>query len=271
MPKKEITYGGENYPSPFDVPIVTRFEDTGRALYRKNASSKDMPPVIGREFKDGKVFLSYRGVNLVPGADSRFLAKHVAEIASALGREGHFTAVDVGTGTGIFATYLAEALSSNPDSQVIATDISGKALEVAGINFALNGISKPPSLRNRDLLTDIALEFGKVDLVVSNPPYTPSDRLRNNGFEPALANDGGADGMDLCRKLFKQSRETLRADGTIVIQIVSINAARVIKCAQDILPSASIGYVNNPATNRSCGLIIGRGDLIRRFSTGMIS
>lgn len=269
--QREIVFRGQNYPSVFDIPIVRRFQEVKGRLYRDKGNTGAELDIIAREFNGGKTFLAYQGTTLIPGGDSQFLAQRSATIASSLGHTGHFTAIDVGTGTGIFATYLAEALADNPESEVVATDISGAALVVAERNFTLNGLRRPPTLKKRDMLTDIQLEFGRVNLIVSNPPFAPSARVAQNGFEPVIANDGGKDGIDFYRKLLEQSLDVLAPNSVIVLQITQISLARVVSCIGSILPSADIGYFINPNTGKVCGLIIGNKRIIEQFSTGLIN
>jgi len=269
---KEIIYRKKSYSSVSEITDIAKFQATRNVLYGKNNSQNKLPSIILREYEDGKAFLSYRGTTLVPGTESQLLAKKTAEIADSIGNTGHFTAIDVGTGCGIFATYLAEALSANPESQVIATDISGAALNVAELNFSLNNLNRPPILRKRDILTDISSEFGKINLIVSNPPFIPETHVPQNGFEPTLANNGGADGMDFYYKLAKQCLEILTSNSVLVLQITNLNFNKVLTCIDSVLPYESIGYLKNHATNKFYGLIVGANkNTIKRFSTGMIS
>jgi release factor glutamine methyltransferase len=109
---------------------------------------------------------------------------------------------DIGTGSGILALALARQF---PDIAISAVDLSAEALALAQRNGA--------SLRNLQLiLGDLLMAPGLPDrfqLIVANLPYIPTALLstlpREVRHEPRLALDGGADGLDLIRRLIAQS------------------------------------------------------------------
>ncbi len=122
--------------------------------------------------------------------------EHLVE--AALGLPSGARVVDVGTGSGAVALALKD---ERPDLEVIATDASADALEVARANARRLGLDV--TLLEGDLLTPVS---GRVDAVVSNPPYVgedersllPADVI---GHEPPEALFAGADGLDLVRRL----------------------------------------------------------------------
>jgi release factor glutamine methyltransferase len=104
--------------------------------------------------------------------------------------------VDVGTGSGAIALALAH---ERPDLDVIGTDASADALEVARANAQRLGLAV--AFRHGDLLAGAP---GPFDAVVSNPPYVEDGaRLEPEivGYEPALALRAGPDGLDVLRRL----------------------------------------------------------------------
>lgn len=112
--------------------------------------------------------------------------------------------LDVGTGTGNIAVSIAKNL---PDSKVTATDISKKALNLARQNAKFHRVNIKFILS--DLLETI---FEPVDIIVTNLPYIPTDRIPYldssvKDFEPHIALDGGEDGFELYRKLFSQLKK----------------------------------------------------------------
>ncbi len=259
---QEFIYRDRSYRSILDIPAVRSFQTVRRKLYRNRGNTPLETDIVARQFNDGKTFLSYQGTTLLPGTESQFLAQQTAKLAAHFGNTGHFTAVDVGTGCGIFATYLAEGLSENTEANVIATDISGAALSVADKNFELNGLPTRPLLRQKDLLVDIQLEFGKVDLIVCNPPFTPSQRVPQNGFEPPMANDGGHDGTELYTRLLEQCKGIILENSIIVLQVTNINVSRIVGLVRSILPGLDIRYIQHPNTQRVCGIIVGNNQIV---------
>lgn len=111
--------------------------------------------------------------------------------------------LDIGTGSGCIAITLANKL---PNIYIDAIDISPKALAVAKDNAIKNRVGDRVKFIENNLLEDVTQHY---NIIVSNLPYIPTKRipiLENSvkNFEPTLALDGGEDGFELYRKLFKQ-------------------------------------------------------------------
>ncbi|MDP9384155.1 MAG: peptide chain release factor N(5)-glutamine methyltransferase [Actinomycetota bacterium] len=127
--------------------------------------------------------------------------EHLVE--AALGLPEGARVVDVGTGSGAVALALK---AERPDLEVLATDASAAALSVARANALLLGLGV--TLFEGDLLAPVA---GRVDAVVSNPPYVPEgdgDRLAPEiaRYEPAEALFAGADGLAVHRRMIPAAR-----------------------------------------------------------------
>ncbi len=130
------------------------------------------------------------------------------------------TILDIGTGSGNIAVALAKNLLANTNPvgrvrksygiEIIATDISAKALAVAKQNAKLHGVKDKIQFILSNLLSNFTLNALPYPLIiVTNLPYIPSARIPHldssvKDFEPHLALDGGKDGFDLYRKLFSQ-------------------------------------------------------------------
>ena len=122
------------------------------------------------------------------------------------------------TGSGCLAIMLADAF---PNSVVDAVDISMDALAVAERNirdYKLEGRVNPIE---SDLYENVP--FKKYDLIISNPPYVNSNSMGQLPpeymREPQIALDGGADGMDLVRKIVAGAAERLTANGILMVEI----------------------------------------------------
>jgi release factor glutamine methyltransferase len=110
---------------------------------------------------------------------------------------------DVGTGSGAIALALK---AERPDLDVVATDASGEALEVARANASALGLDV--AFFAGDLLADVP---GRLDAVVSNPPYVEDGAQlapEIARFEPALALRAGPDGLDVIRRLLPDAGAT---------------------------------------------------------------
>ena len=122
------------------------------------------------------------------------------------------------TGSGCLAIMMADAF---PNSVVDAVDISGDALAVAEQNireYKLDGRVNPIQ---SDLYENVP--FKKYDMIITNPPYVNSDSMNKLPEEylrePQIALDGGADGMDLVRKIVAGAAERLTPNGILMVEI----------------------------------------------------
>jgi release factor glutamine methyltransferase len=118
---------------------------------------------------------------------------------------------DIGTGSGAIAVALAV---QRPHWRLFATDLSPDALAIAKANAHRHGVTDRIAFIRGDLLEPFA-EGGEadaaLDIVVSNPPYIPSSDLSGlqrevRDYEPRLALDGGADGLDPYRRMAARLR-----------------------------------------------------------------
>lgn len=126
------------------------------------------------------------------------------------------------TGCGCVAITFAEAL---PGARVVATDISPEALAVARRNVARHNLEGRVVLGQGDLFAPVAaLADGRpFDLIVSNPPYIPTDNIAGMGrhvaeHEPRLALDGGADGLDPHRRMLAEAGAYLAPGGRMFLE-----------------------------------------------------
>ncbi|MDB5797037.1 MAG: prmB [Paucimonas sp.] len=122
------------------------------------------------------------------------------------------------TGSGCLAIMLADAF---PNSHVDAVDLSADALAVARRNVDDYGLQERVQLWQSDLYA--ALPARKYDLIVTNPPYVNESSMQalplEYRHEPRMALAGGADGMDLVRKIVAGARERLTDNGVLVVEI----------------------------------------------------
>jgi release factor glutamine methyltransferase len=147
---------------------------------------------------------------------------------------------DVGTGSGCIAVALAHEL---PHAEIIATDISAPALEVAGRNAARHRVGDRIEFREADLLAAV-IEPGShdsrvaghqsriFDLILSNPPYVARDDSAQLAreiieHEPHSALFGGPTGVEIYQRLIEEAATALRAGGILVLELGYDSGERV--------------------------------------------
>lgn len=153
---------------------------------------------------------------LIPRPETETLIESVLTyISSHYSLSSPLSIIDIGTGSGCIAISLANQLATwKVDTQILATDISGKTLKVAQENALTILKSYPRGVTIRflksDLLSSVPRSLLTAPLlIVANLPYIPSSRIAKldpsvKDFEPLIALDGGKDGFDMYRKLFAQ-------------------------------------------------------------------
>ncbi len=126
--------------------------------------------------------------------------------------------LDLCTGSGCLAIL---ASLNFPNARVDAVDISKDALDVAARNVAIYGLEDRLNLFRGDLFAPVGSR--QYDLIISNPPYVDAqgmaDLPRECHAEPKLALDGGADGLDIVRRILQEAGRHLAPDGGLLCEI----------------------------------------------------
>jgi len=135
--------------------------------------------------------------------------------------------VDLGTGSGAIALSMATEV---PHSTVYGIELSPEAFPWTERNFRESGATNATAILGdlADALPDLD---GKVSVVVSNPPYIPTDAIPRDPevrlFDPALALYGGEDGLDVVRIVSRVARRLLYPGGTLVLEHGELQAAQI--------------------------------------------
>lgn len=160
---------------------------------------------------------------------------------------------DIGTGSGAIAVSLAVNV---PDADILATDISSKALQVAKQNSIKHGASERIKFIECDLLptdpSSFILHHSSLDLLCANLPYIPTQTLSQLsvfGREPTVALDGGADGLDLVHRLLNIAPEWLAPNALILLEIEATLGMKALSLVSDLLSEAEI-YLHQDLTGR---------------------
>lgn len=161
---------------------------------------------------------------LIPRPETEILVDCVLEYLDGLANPADEGALvlEIGTGTGCIALSLA---GERPSVCVRATDISPDAVSLAQRNRDALALADRVELYLTDMAEGVPGADGAAfDVLVSNPPYIPTDLVARlprevGGFEPHLALDGGPDGLGPFRRVVAQASNALRPGGLLACEL----------------------------------------------------
>ncbi len=158
---------------------------------------------------------------LVPRPETEQMVEQAISLCHSREGGNPVHVLDLGTGSGCIAIAIAKAC---PSVQVVSVDISSKALEVAKANAKSHGVDS----RIDFVCEDMSVYLNKIgtapifDLIISNPPYIPTSQMvqlpKDVQQEPALALDGGVDGLDFYRHIIKYTPHLLRGGACLMME-----------------------------------------------------
>ena len=216
IPKSSVS-GEERMLKQAEVKKIVAIADerlTGRPLWY----------IIGdTDFYGYKIKVDERV--LIPRPETEELAAMVVATAT----EGQ-SVLDLCTGSGAIAVSVYKELEKHGRKvQMTAVDISADALALAAENAEYNGAEI--KFVQSDLFKRLR---GRFDIIVSNPPYIPSADIEGlqrevKDFEPRLALDGGADGLDIYRRIAEEASKYLNRDGMLLMEVGEGQAEAVVR------------------------------------------
>jgi len=185
-------------------------------IERRIATRKPAPYLTNEAFVQGHSFYVDERVIVPRSYIGELLGKGLVGVVAD--PDAVERVLDLGTGSGCLAILAALAF---PNAQIDAGDVSAEALAVARRNVADYGLEARITLIQSDLFR--ALGDRRYDLILANPPYVNAAALA--GFppefaaEPRLAHAGGADGLDLVRRILADAAAHLAPDGALVVEV----------------------------------------------------
>jgi ribosomal protein L3 glutamine methyltransferase len=190
------------------------------AIDRRIATRKPAAYIVNKIYMRGLPFYVDERVIVPRSFIGEILDSHFGgEDGSLIGDPMEVGSVlDLCTGSGCLAILASRNF---PDAQIDAVDLSKDALDVAARNVADYGLEDRITLYKGDLFKPLA--DTRYDLIITNPPYVDAsgmaDLPEECRHEPRLAFDGGADGLDIVRRILGRAAAHLTAQGGLLCEI----------------------------------------------------
>lgn len=158
---------------------------------------------------------------LIPRPETEILAEYIIDVAKKRYEYGKnkVRVLDIGTGSGCIGISIACMV---PEVHVWCADISTEALDMARLNAKKHGVEGKVHFIQSDIFSNIeGLVF---DIIVSNPPYIPSDDIQKLDpdvriYEPLRALDGGKDGLVFYRSIISNAHRFLTCKGVLAFEV----------------------------------------------------
>jgi release factor glutamine methyltransferase len=197
----------------FDRPLTESERAPLRDLVKRRGAREPLQHVLGTAEFHGRTFACDKRA-LVPRPETEQLVELALEVAKD---KPAASILDIGTGSGVIALTIALEL---PSATLHATDLSPDALALAAENAARHALTDRIVFHQADLLPPEDAQF---DLIIANLPYIPAEEIATLSPEvrrdPASALDGGADGLDLIRRLIETAPDRIAPGGALLLEI----------------------------------------------------
>lgn len=189
-----------------------------RELVKRRGQREPLQHIVGSTSFCGLEMGVNRHV-LIPRQETELLAEKGWTFLKTVRTRDTVTALDLGTGSGCLGIALAVHC---PEARVVATDISVDALELARQNAARHNVLNRIGFLQGDGFT-VLKSPELFDLIISNPPYIPTDEIQTLQIEvrehdPRQALDGGPDGLLFYRRISAEAKPFLKPGGKIMLE-----------------------------------------------------
>jgi len=205
-----------------------------RRLTSRRAARVPVPYLVGEREFYGHMFRVTPAV-LIPRPSSELLVELAIDWLKA--HPDARRVIDLGTGSGAVAISVAKAVAT---VRIEARDVSARALRVAAENIARYRLRRRITIVKADLLRGAA----PADVILANLPYIPDAlrrvRPKELDYEPALALDGGKDGLDLIRIALAQAPAAVKLGGLVLFECDPAQTRRLVRLAQGHWPAAGV-------------------------------
>jgi len=196
-----------------------------KAVIRRRSSHEPFQYITGRQEFYGLEFYVTPDV-LIPRPETEIL---VEAAIKQFREQEQFKFLEVGIGSGCISVSI---LANIPRATALGSDVSYKALVVAGNNAEANRVSDRLELQISNVYESV--DDREFDLIVSNPPYVadpdlPALQREVRDFEPKTALSGGPDGLDIVRRIIAGAPKLLKTNGMLMMEIGWDQSERVSK------------------------------------------
>jgi len=205
-----------------------------RRLISRRAARVPLPYLVGEREFFGHMFRVTPAV-LIPRPSSELLVELAIDWLTR--HPNARRVIDLGTGSGAVAISVAKAV---PRVRIEARDVSAPALRVADENIAHYRLRRRITTVKANLLRGAA----PADVILANLPYIPEAlrriRPKELDYEPALALDGGKDGLALIRSALAQAPAAVKPGGLLLFECDPAQTRRIVRLAQGHWPAADL-------------------------------
>ena len=208
--REELTRDSRLYASPEREAQVRR-------LVERRMAGEPVAYLIG-EWEFYGLPLDISQDVLIPRADTEVLAEQAIAYIQQL---GECRVLDLCAGSGCLGLAIA---AQAPQARVVLGEIDDSALKICRQNIRRNSLSARVTPIQMDAREKPARSLGEFQCIISNPPYIPTGDIAGlepsvRDYEPHMALDGGADGMDFYRAITEQWKEALAPGGRLYFEV----------------------------------------------------
>ncbi len=208
--REELTRDSRLYASPEREAQVRR-------LVERRMAGEPVAYLIG-EWEFYGLPLDISQDVLIPRADTEVLAEQAIAYIQQL---GECRVLDLCAGSGCVGLAIA---AQAPQARVVLGEIDDSALKICRQNIRRNSLSARVTPIQMDAREKPARSLGEFQCIISNPPYIPTGDIAGlepsvRDYEPHIALDGGADGMDFYRTITEQWKEALAPGGRLYFEV----------------------------------------------------